>query len=53
MQELISNLHKNNRRWVPILDAGIAQVDYFGYNVGKERNVFIQRNANDTEEFIG
>ena len=37
-------LHKNNRKYVPIIDAGIAIVnkDYDVYTKGKEKNVFIK-----------
>jgi alpha-glucosidase (family GH31 glycosyl hydrolase) len=41
-QKFINSLHAAGRRFVPITDAGIAQIDYPPYTIGLEQNVFIQ-----------
>ena len=39
--KFIDSLHAAGRRFVPITDAAIANTNYFAYNIGLERNVYI------------
>lgn len=50
---LLEKLHDQGKFYVPIVDAGVAATDYFAYNRGLEMNVFVRRNSNDTQPFVG
>ena len=53
-KQLIEELHSKNRRYVPIVDAGVkVETGYFGYEDGLTMDVFINRGANTTEDFEG
>ena len=49
----INSLKKKNRHFVPIIDAGVSAVPYFGYLEGLEMDVFIKRHENTSDPFIG
>ena len=40
-KKFVTGLHAQGKRFVPIVDAGVAKLDYFGYNEGIAANVFI------------
>lgn len=48
-----SALHAQERRFVPIVDAGIANRTYFGYERGLAYNTFVQRDNTTTDPFVG
>ena len=52
----VQDLHAKNMRFVPIIDAGIAQRengDYEAYTSGKEQDVFINAYTDSDEYFTG
>lgn len=52
----IDNLHKNHKRYVPIIDAGIAQregSEYAPYVKGVQDDVFINAYVNSPDYFTG
>lgn len=51
-KDWVDYLHNSKRQIVPIVDAGVAATDYFGYNEGLKRNVFVQSSAH-RGPFIG
>lgn len=52
LKAFIDKLHANDQKFIPIVDAGVAMTDYFGYNEGLKRNVFIS-SPNHPGPFIG
>ena len=55
LPQFISELHDANMKYIPILDAGIAQRkggDYEAYNSGVEKKVFI-KDEGGQDDFVG
>ena len=54
LPEFVTQLHRDGRHFIPIVDAGIAKrEDYDAYTEGIERGVFIRSAANVSEVYTG
>jgi alpha-glucosidase (family GH31 glycosyl hydrolase) len=53
MAAFIDHLHSIGKHFIPIVDAGVAKDDYFGYNDGIDMNVFIPSPNVEGEPFTG
>ncbi len=54
LPEFVDELHKNNQKFVPIIDAGVAirpGKNYKAYDEGIEKNVFLK--IKDDQVFVG
>jgi len=51
--DFIDQLKGGGRYFVPILDAGVAKEDYFGYNQGTEMDIWIKRYKGNDDPFVG
>lgn len=53
IQDVVQGLHDKNKKFVPYFTSGVAKKDYDAYNKGKEYDIYVDANPDNTEPLIG